>query len=557
MAAAGRGRGLRVFRQGTDLRGYVALGHSTVQHVDGEGNLQKYHRPRRPTARMTPAAAPDDSEVTAGEVEADPEELEEDEVETAAESEEMMERALEIVRTLRSFTVRAPAGMPCAGSVVNFDLAVRFVRRHARMLRQRGPELALPRVTYHWTAEENFNSIIEQNLLVPDGETVKKKHGAALGRGVYTCPDFRFAQEDFSYGAPACFVCLVLLGRQEERHVRDKAKYSAKAQGVDSGFDSITGRLPGRYVDTWVLPDSDLLLPCFLVDELALREALIAITAVVRVFKSVALSPNLASAGLDAHAVCLDAGAETRPPQEGDENESSQSRRKRWQRAGPEMASGGASPVEATSVGSSSSSCGQTQKRWQLRSRALAPAVESQPRNWGELETRAGDLLAASEDCLLHQCCCVLRKPAEGVAAAIFAFFPEADVYLQRRDRGRPIDSPGTVSVHGRVVNLYGQICPGRPMTDLTEVIRSPYAACFVQLPPGTCDSSEERLSWFTRGLAALPLALPSEVTSLAVPARIGCGLARGNWPTYLQVLRRFAAQHPSFRVVLYDIDLV
>ena len=90
----------------------------------------------------------------------------------------------------------------------------------------------------------------ESNLKVPaadpaDGSAVKKKHGAAFGRGIYTCPDYKMAKEDFlsfypsgavptwfftftdfslwmcqdfSYGASATFACLALTGRQLTRH---------------------------------------------------------------------------------------------------------------------------------------------------------------------------------------------------------------------------------------------------------------------------------------------------------------------------------------------------
>lgn len=192
-----------------------------------------------------------------------------------------MELALELVQVLRAAEVAAPTGLPCAGFVVNFDIALRFVARFRRMARERGHEAAVPRITFHWTAEENFWSIVEKNLMVPDGQNVKRKHGAALGRGVYTCPDFRFAKEDFSYGARACFLCLALVGRQQERLVHG----GQKDLGVEAGFDSVKGRLPGRYVDTWVLPESDLLLPCFLVDELALRDARLAAQAAIKVLQ--------------------------------------------------------------------------------------------------------------------------------------------------------------------------------------------------------------------------------------------------------------------------------
>merc|ERR1719362_1473899 len=111
--------------------------------------------------------------------------------------------------------VRAPAGIPCEGKVVNFDNALAFIDCYCRFLREFGQHVARPQIAFHWTAEDNFQSIIDTNLRVPNLETgVRKKHGAAFGRGIYTCPDYKMAKEDFSYGACATFACLVLPGRQ-------------------------------------------------------------------------------------------------------------------------------------------------------------------------------------------------------------------------------------------------------------------------------------------------------------------------------------------------------
>ena len=43
------------------------------------------------------------------------------------------------------------------------------------------------------------NILQESNLRVPQADPtdgVKKKHGAAFGRGIYTCPDYKMAKEE-------------------------------------------------------------------------------------------------------------------------------------------------------------------------------------------------------------------------------------------------------------------------------------------------------------------------------------------------------------------------
>ena len=86
--------------------------------------------------------------------------------------------------------MQAPAGVPCGGQVVCFDHAWAFVKRQRRLQLRLGADHAQTRVAYHWTAEDNFESIVQTNLKVPDPEAngIKKKHGAAFGRGTPSWP---------------------------------------------------------------------------------------------------------------------------------------------------------------------------------------------------------------------------------------------------------------------------------------------------------------------------------------------------------------------------------
>jgi hypothetical protein len=160
-----------------------------------------------------------------------------------------------------------------------------------------------------------------------------------------------------------------------------------------------------------------------------------------------------------------------------------------------------------------------------------------------------GDLMTAPEELLVHQCCCTAVR-AHGLSAAVAARFPHADPYAARAPMGsrnmaipehRP--APGTLLVLGdgsegkrRVVALFGQVAMGKP---------GRYDA------GGVPDAPADRLRYFRAGMAALAALRPA---SLALPWRIGCGLAGGDWRAYWAELAAFAAAHPAVRVALYRL---
>ena len=117
------------------------------------------------------------------------------------------------------------------------------------------------------------------------------------------------------------------------------------------------------------------------------------------------------------------------------------------------------------------------------------------------VSTVADSIIQADEDYAAHQCNCVIRRPAKGVAQTIFAQWPHADVYLQRKQANRMIDEPGTASVHGRVINLYGQFLPGRPPSRFTNYYKNQDELQLLQERDDMIDSSEERLTWAREAL--------------------------------------------------------
>lgn len=130
---------------------------------------------------------------------------------------------------------------------------------------------------------------------------------------------------------------------------------------------------------------------------------------------------------------------------------------------------------------------------------------------------------------LVHQCNYISKGPPRGLASSMFEKFPEANVYEQRAQNRRDIDSPGRISKHGRVLNLYGQWYPGKANS--------------------SSDSAEKRFEWFKQGLQGIGCALQQDRDlHIAFPERIGCGLAGGDWNRYREELHRWATNFPRWK---------
>lgn len=134
-----------------------------------------------------------------------------------------------------------------------------------------------------------------------------------------------------------------------------------------------------------------------------------------------------------------------------------------------------------------------------------------------------GDLRFATEDYICHQTNCI-SKSGKGLSATLFACFPEANTY---RDRKSP-SKPGTIDIRGRVINLNAQFRPGK-------------------------SSTEPRLIFFRKCLDAILEQVPPG-SSFAFPYMVGCGLAGGDWSSYLALLTEFAQRHPVKKVTLYRL---
>ena len=145
-----------------------------------------------------------------------------------------------------------------------------------------------------------------------------------------------------------------------------------------------------------------------------------------------------------------------------------------------------------------------------------------------------GDLTEATEKYIAHQCNCT-TKTAKGLAQAIFAKFPYANIYKDRARFGAT--EPGNIVVCGDgvekryVINMLAQISGGRPKKPETFEARAEYfQQCLDQIKE-----------------------IP-DLDSIAFPYNIGCGLAKGNWPLYEKMLADFARE-VNIPVVLYKYE--
>eukprot|EP01047_Picozoa_sp_COSAG01_P066639 COSAG01_NODE_9240_length_2509_cov_1.321162_2_plen_273_part_01 len=167
------------------------------------------------------------------------------------------------------------------------------------------------------------------------------------------------------------------------------------------------------------------------------------------------------------------------------------------------------------------------------------------PPSLSNFSIQTGDLLLATEQFIVHQCNCVSRHP-KGLSKTLFSAFGHADVYRELHARGT-LSIPGTITVRGHsnqgphqqqrgIINLHAQRRAGRPAA------------------AGGDDSAAMREGWFREAMERVG----REVTplhSLALPARIGCGLGGGDWHRYQRIIRDFCARHPAVRVVIYERD--
>ncbi len=147
-----------------------------------------------------------------------------------------------------------------------------------------------------------------------------------------------------------------------------------------------------------------------------------------------------------------------------------------------------------------------------------------------------GDLFDAEEKWVLQQCNCVTVR-SHGLSTAIDHKWG-VNPYSCRRAMGRrncaisrDIDDPGTNKVMDgddgkkKIICAFAQWAPGKP---------GHYDAFYPPPPSDKQDTTAQRLTWFEECLENLDLGDDEKV---AVPYKVGCGLAGGDWKQYKRAL--------------------
>lgn len=149
-----------------------------------------------------------------------------------------------------------------------------------------------------------------------------------------------------------------------------------------------------------------------------------------------------------------------------------------------------------------------------------------------------GDLLTTDAQYIVQQCNCITTR-SQGLSKLIFSKYPYADIYTERKRTGTK-DTPSTIIIRGNgvnerfIINMLGQYYPGKGGRYSND------------------DSFQMREQWFQSCLNQISQI--SDITSIAFPYRIGCGLAGGNWKHYHLMITEFSSNNPNINVFILKL---
>ena len=155
-----------------------------------------------------------------------------------------------------------------------------------------------------------------------------------------------------------------------------------------------------------------------------------------------------------------------------------------------------------------------------------------------------GNILDAKEEYILQQCCCTAIRP-HGLSETIANKWKDANIYALRKGIGKrnmaiPEDrpEPGTIQIigKGKIICAFAQVAMGKP---------GMYDSC------GKPDSLEDRYNYFIECLNKIT---KLNITSIAIPYKIGCGLAGGNWERYYNALNTWTNNNPTLKIAIYKL---
>lgn len=156
-----------------------------------------------------------------------------------------------------------------------------------------------------------------------------------------------------------------------------------------------------------------------------------------------------------------------------------------------------------------------------------------------------GDLINDNKTSIICQQCNCVTIISHGLSQQIALKYPWADVYKRRPIKTRNCTSepsiPGTIQIDKNndimIIHMFTQVLPGRPYA---------YSNFYSHIK--TNDGPNDRINYFKQCLQKLDeleLKIP-----VAMPYKIGCGLAGGNWKIYQKMLEDIKTQ-----IILYHYE--
>jgi hypothetical protein len=144
-----------------------------------------------------------------------------------------------------------------------------------------------------------------------------------------------------------------------------------------------------------------------------------------------------------------------------------------------------------------------------------------------------------------HVVNCVELLPC-GLAAGVKQSLPYGDIYANRQP------SPHDPTIAGIGAGRLGNIAVRTPTFRGQPIVVNMYAQWRggAPRPVSSNDTAEHRLGHFRRCLQGVADYEP-QISSIAFPENIGCGLGGGDHQAYDLALRQFAGEHPEIRVLM------
>lgn len=138
-----------------------------------------------------------------------------------------------------------------------------------------------------------------------------------------------------------------------------------------------------------------------------------------------------------------------------------------------------------------------------------------------------GNILDAEEKYIVQQCNCSGKKPA-GLSQQINAKFG-VNPYKRKQN-----DEPGTYKIFEsgdkNIVCLFAQYKPGGSSLN---------------------DTKPDRIKWFEESLEEF---IKKTSGTIAMPYNIGCGLAGGDWDSYIKIIKNLAQLYKR-NITIYQYD--